>query len=475
MDENTVFTSSASQASDIPPQPPEIPINPEEQYQQSDDPSNRRFPSFSVGSIIKIFLGLFVVAIVLFLIFAIVIPLFSKKSTGKAEITYWGLWEDKNTIAPIIEDFNKKYPDIKVTYLKQDIKNYREKLSTRIANNTGPDVFVFHNSWYPMFSSNLLPLSTDIISKKEFADSFYPVAQKDLIKNGAIYAIPTELDTLALYANTDIFKSAGVKVPDNWEDFLKVASSLTVIDESGKIQTSGAALGTFDNIAHAPDIISMIFSQNGANINNLSSTQKAASEALTFYTSFATGDRRVWDNTLDNSRQAFKEGKVAMYFGYSWDYFEIKANNPNLNIEIHPVPKIKDNKMTSASYWAAGVSSKSNFKKEASLFLKFLTDKETQQKLYSIESRTRAFGEPYARKDLADQLKNSPIYSFVSQGNDAVSTFFASDTYDDGINSQSNAYLGNAVRSMLSSNSSSETSVSTLAQGVSQVLKQYGQ
>jgi len=38
-----------------------------------------------------------------------------------------------------------------------------------------------------------------------------------------------------------------------------------------------------------------------------------------------------------------------------------------------------------------------------------------------------------------------------------------------------NTYLGNAIRSIISNNTSPETAVLTLAQGVSQVLKQYGQ
>jgi len=499
MDENTVFqaprvsgvqpqspplppapTSQIPQGpTSIPPQNPQgepsvPPINPQDQVPQK-PPGERRLPSFSVSTIIKIIIGLAVISVILFLIFGVIIPLFAKKSPGKAELTYWGLWEDKSVIQPVIDDFNKKYPDIKINYVKQNIKQYRKKLSARFENNTGPDVFLFHNTWVPMFSDILLPIPTDTISKKDFESSFYPVVQKDLIKNGAIYGIPTEIDTLALYANTDIFQAAGIQVPQTWEDFNNVSRILTVTDETGRIKTAGAALGTFENMAHAPDIISMLFAQNGADIKNFSSKPKNASEALIFYTSFATGDQRVWDSSLDNSMLAFAKENVAMYFGFSWDYFTIKAINPDIKIEVHPVPRINNRNMTTASYWNAGVSAKSKYQKEALVFLKFLTSKESQEKLYSIESKTRFFGEPYARKDLAQKLKDSIAYPFVSQGNNAVSSFFAADTYDEGLNSQMNAYLKNAINSMISENStSSETAVSTLSQGVSQVLSQYG-
>jgi hypothetical protein len=107
--------------------------------------------------------------------------------------------------------------------------------------------------------------------------------------------------------------------------------------------------------------------------------------------------------------------------------------------------------------------------------MKFLADKNTQDLLYSEEAKTRAFGELYSRVDLADKLKNnSSVYPFVQQAKTAVSSFFVDGTYDNGLNSQMNTYLGNAVNSIFNS-VSAETAVETLSQGVSQVLKQYGQ
>jgi len=455
--------------SSVAPMPPTPPLQ-----EQGGTPLQSSFP---LGTIIKVVIGLFVVLFFAFVVFGLILPRLQKNSSGKAEITYWGLWENSSTMQTAIADFKKRYPSITVNYVKQDIKQYREKLTTRIQNNTGPDVFLFHNTWLAVFSNTLLPIPDNIISKKEFNTSFYPVAQKDLTKNGAIYGIPTEIDTLSLYINAQLFQAAGAEVPDNWDDFIRVARSLTVIDENGKIKTAGAALGTFDNINHAPDIISLLLAQNGADIKNLSATGKSAADALTFYTTFSTGDQKVWDSTLDQSMLAFAKGNLAMYFGYSWDYFIIKAISPDLSFQIHSVPHLPGRDMTIASYWAAGVSSKSKYQKEALLFLAFLAKKETQEKLFAEASKTRLFGEPYSRVDLLEKLKdNTVVYPFVLQAKDATSSFFAGDTYDNGFNSQMNKYLGDAVRSINSNSSTSpETAVSTLSQGVSQVLKQYGQ
>ncbi len=467
--ENTIFQNPVPGVQTQPP--------PNQQIVQAENtpPPSRSGSSFPIGSMAKGIIGIIVVVFILFIIFGL-FSRFKKSSTNPATITFWGLWEDASIMQPIIDDFKKQYPNITINYSKQDIKQYRKKLSTRIENNTGPDIFAFHNTWLPMISNILLPIPSDTISKKEFESSFYPVAQKDLIKNGAIYGIPSEIDTLSLYINTDIFQAANAKVPDNWEDFSRVARSLTVVDENGRIKTSGAALGAFDNINHAPDIISLFFIQNGANLQNLNSTSKNASDALTFYTSFATGDQRVWDATLDPSILSFSKGNLAMYFGYSWDFFAIKALNPSLSFQIYPVPHLPGRNTTITSYWVIGVSAKSRRQKESLAFMKFLAKRETEEKLFTLASKTRFFGEPYARKDLADKLKdNSSLYPFVSQAKDAQSSFFASDTYDDGLNSQMNAYLGNAVRSVINNGTSPESAIDTLVQGVSQILKQYGQ
>ena len=477
MDENTIFQGqgltqeqSAYQAGpqpqvpniQNPPIPPEVPVN-------------NSSSSFPLMKIVKLLIGLLAVVFLGIIIFAVVIPALTKNNNQKVTLTYWGLWEDNRIMQSVISDFQRQYPNITIDYSKQDIKQYRERLVTRINNGNGPDVFRFHNTWYPMLSAILLPLPSDTISKSDFIQWFYPVAQKDLIKNGAIYGVPLHIDTLALYINLDSFQAAGLKPPTNWNDFINDSKTLTVKDANGKIKTAGAALGTFDNINHAPDILSLLFVQNGVDLNNIPSTSQKVTDALNFYTSFALGNANVWDSTLDPSLLAFTKGNLAMYFGYSWDYFAIKATNPNLNFQVAPVPQLPSSNVNLASYWVEGVSVKGKHQKEALLFMKFLADKNTQSKLYSEEAKTRAFGELYSRVDLADKLKDNPyVYPFIQQAKTAVSSFFIDGTYDNGLNSQMNTYLGNAVNSLFN-NVSPQTTVDTLSQGVSQVLKQYGQ
>lgn len=470
MDENTVFKDPALNFTPGLTTPPGLSSPP----QPPPPPSQKRLP-FSRSAIFKGMIGIVVFLGFIFFITSLVIPYFRGQNKGKAIITYWGLWEDPRVMEMVLADFERENPKIKVSYIKQDVKQYRNRLETRIENGTGPDVFRFHNTWVNQLSNILLPLPQDVITPEDFKQKFYEVAQKDMIKNGAIYGIPLGIDTLSLFVNTQLFETAGVEIPTTWEDFIRAARIMTVKDETGKIKTAGAAMGTFDNINHAPDIISLLFVQNGADLVDLSTAQQASSDALSFYTSFATGEGNVWDNSLDPSILAFSGGNLGMYFGYSWDIFTIKALSPNLPFKVVSVPHLPGRNMTIASYWAEGVSVKSKQQKEALLLLKFLARKEVVQKLYSEASKTRMFGQPYAQKELAQTLKDNPlVYPFIEQAETAVSSFFVSDTHDEGLNSRMNAYLGNAVHSILNG-TSAQSAVETLASGVAQVLSQYGQ
>jgi multiple sugar transport system substrate-binding protein len=375
----------------------------------------------------------------------------------------------------LIDGFERENPNITIQYSQQDIKQYRERVLTRIADGNGPDIFRFHNSWYPMYASVLLPLPTDTITTTDFQKTFYPVMQKDLIKNGAIYGIPLEIDTLSLYVNTQLFQAAGLKPPTNWNDFISDARAMTVKDSDGKIKTAGAALGSFDNVTHAPDILSLLFLQNGVDPLKIQDSSDRAANALSFYTDFDTDSNNVWDNTLDSSILAFSKGNLAMYFGYSWDYFTIKQDNPNLNFQIVPVPQLPGQNVNMASFWAEGVSVKSKHQKEALLFMKYLAQKSTEEGLYAEQAKTRTFGEPYARVDLGSTLKSNPVLSTVVQeAPTAFSSPFVDSTYDNGLNQELNTYLGNAVNAVLNGDSP-QTAITTLSQGVTQVLQKYGQ
>lgn len=433
-------------------------------------PPKRKFPKIFViiGGIVA-----------LLIIIVLVARLFTGARKSSNTITWWGLWEDTNIVQPLIDTYQAQHPGVKINYVKQSQQDYRERLTNSLAKGQGPDIFTFHNSWVPMFKNSLDALPATVMNPADFAKTFYPVASSDLTNGTSIVGIPLEYDALTLYINQDIFSKSNVTAPTTWDDFRVLARRLTVKDDQGHITQSGAALGRTENVDHWPEILALLMLQNGVNPGN--PTGKAAEDALTFFTVFSTTDG-VWDATLPPSTQAFEGGKLAMYIGPSWRALEIHDANPNLKFVTAPIPQLpKDNPgqpdITYATYWAQGVWTGSGNRTLAWDFLKFLSTSDSLQKLYKNESAVRIIGEPYPRVDLAQTLTSHPILgSIVKQAPGAESWYLASRTFDGptGINTQLANYFGDAVNAVATGQKTATDALKTAAQGVQQVLAQYG-
>ncbi|MGB9911665.1 MAG: extracellular solute-binding protein [Microgenomates group bacterium] len=433
--------------------------------------------SSKLRKILLILGGIFFILLIFFLSFKFILPRFQKQK--QITLTYWGLWEPETVMNAIIADWEKENPNIKVNYIQQNHREYRERLQSALAREEGPDIFRFHLTWVPMLKNELEPIPSTVMTASEFEQSFYPVITENLRYQTGFLGIPLMVDTLALFYNEDIFLAAGKVPPKNWQELRQVALDLTIKDEEGRIQTAGVALGTTNNVDHWSDILGLMMLQNGVDLTNPGFCYKKQKEvclgedALNFYTIFYRVDR-VWDETLPSSTQAFAAGKLAMYFGPSWRVFDIKAINPKLNFKIIPVPQISENEVNWATFWVEGVAKKSKYKQEAFKFLKFLSSPSTLEKLYQAESNLRLFGEIYPRKEMAEKLKDNPFVApFLEQITTAKTWWLCSFTWDNGINDRMIKYFEDAVNAVNQGKTAKEA-LETTTQGIGQLLSQYG-
>jgi multiple sugar transport system substrate-binding protein len=419
--------------------------------------------------LLPVLLALIIVAFGILAVFKFILPRFQKPP--QITLTYWGLWEPESVMRNVLSDWEKDHPNIKINYSQQSPKEYRERLQSALARGEGPDIFRFHITWVPMLKNELDPVPAEVMDAATFERTFYPVAAASL-RSGANYlGIPLMIDTLALFYNQDIFTAAGVSPPQTWDELRQLASQLTLRDENGRIQRAGVALGTTGNVWHWSDILALMMLQNGVDLTN--PTGSLAEDALAFYTIFNKTDR-VWDETLPGSTLAFATGKVAMYFGFSWDVFEIKNINPDLDFRVVPVPQLPGGDLGWASFWVEGVAKKSKYKSQAWEFMKFLSSRQTMEKLYQSQSQIRLFGEPYSRIEMASLINNNPMVApFVNQASKAKTWYLSSRTFDNGINDKMIKYFEDAVNGVNLGKSPTEV-LSTTAQGVSQILSQYG-
>lgn len=360
-------------------------------------------------------------------------------------------------------------------------QNYREKLVSRTktqgSNGTPevekPDIFRFHNTWLPEIKDIVAPLPATVMNGEEFDKTFYPIHKKDLKVGSYYYGLPLEVDGLVLVYNQGLFKKAGIAtVPATWDDITEVAPRLTVKDRSGRLITSGIAMGTAGNVDHFSNIFGLLLLQNGGSLDKLNLDEAAG--ALEIYRKFNELPQGYWDEEMSNSTTAFIQEKVAMIIIPSWEVLTIKSANPDIDIKIVPVPVVPGTSSLSiSSYWVEGVSRFSKHQSEAWKFLKFLTEKENMTKLYEIQSKVRPFGEPYSRVDLGPLLVQNPYLSAViKQANNYHSLPLISRTFDNGLNDEIIKYIENAINSTILGVSYKEA-LATAKKGIDQVFTKY--
>jgi ABC-type glycerol-3-phosphate transport system substrate-binding protein len=400
-------------------------------------------------------------------------------ASKQTEIIWWGLWEEERVIKPLIEEYQAKNPKVKITYVRNSEQDYRERLANALAKGTGPDIFRFHNTWVPMFSKELDAVPATVMSTTDYTKNYFPVISLDASRGTGFVGIPLGYDALTLFINEDIFSQEGLEPPKTWVELRDIAKvgRLTKV-ENGQIVRSGVALGRTENVDHWQEIIGLMLVQNRVNLKKPEG--KKAEDALKFFSVFSAVDK-VWDETLPPSTRAFATGKVAMYFGPSWRALTIKELNPNLKFKTVPLPQLpkedpNEVDVSYATYWMDGVWTRGKNKDLAWDFMKFLSTKESMEKMYQLAANSRGFGTAYPRLDMKDMLTSSTILgSVVTLAPTAKSWYLASRTFDGptGINSQLSKYFEDAINA-INSGVNPTKAMETLTPGVVQVLQQYG-
>jgi ABC-type glycerol-3-phosphate transport system substrate-binding protein len=387
-------------------------------------------------------------------------------ASKKVEINIWGVIDDVDAYQTILSDYRKLHPNATLNYRRFRLEEYENELLNALAEDRGPDVFMIHNTWVGKYMSKLLvmPLQTKTaaqfvegtlkkelvwkiqteptVSIRQFKLDYPDVVANDFIRTvnvstnpekrdyqQRVVAIPMSVDSLAMFANKDLLNAAGIaNIPEDWDTFQEAVKLLVKTDDTGAILQAGAAMGTGKNIERSPDIISALMMQNGAEMAAADGTptfnripaalqgqrdMPPAYQALTFYTDFSNPGKDVytWNDQQPNSLDAFIQGKVAFFFGYSYHLPVIRARAPRLNLAMAKMPQIQGNPVVNyANYWGWTVSKKTKSIDLSWSLLNFMRKPEQNKKFLDKTQRPAAL-----RSQLPEQLENENVGVFAAQ------------------------------------------------------------
>lgn len=317
---------------------------------------------------------LIVAAVIAVLMFMGVIPGFGQRGRGeKVEAVIWGTFP-KEKIRPFISKFNdENRDDFSITYEEKKSETYKEELINAMASGNPPDLWFITQDMILDFKDKIYGIPTQSFSERgfmdTFADSSYLYIDK---KENIIIALPCLIDPMVLFWNRDLFSSEGLaRPPQYWEEFLSAVPALTKLDQAGNVIQSGIAMGAFDNVKNAEEILSTMILQTDNPIvaqetfkvvwgERGNAPLSPVESSLRFFTEFSNPKKTSysWNRALKNSNEAFSSGSLAIYFGFAGEISAIKQKNPHLDFDITEVPQIKGGKIkaTFGNVYALAIS-----------------------------------------------------------------------------------------------------------------------
>lgn len=303
-----------------------------------------------------VLIAVFVVLMFLaFLGFSGKLPLPTKgDKVNYGTVTFWGTIPS-SVIQPVIAEKLGGDKSITITYVQKNKATFERDFVEALATGTGPDIFLLGHDEMLKSLNKIAPISYQSVTERDFKSLFIEGGEIFLRPEG-IVALPFTVDPIVMYWNRDILTNASVVLPPTkWGEFYTLAPKITVRDRAGNISQSLVALGEYDNITHAKEILSILMLQTGrsvvkmanigliADISTEGNETNPVAQAVSFYNEFSnTGkDSYSWNRALPSSRNMFEAGDLAFYFGYASEYPEIKKKNPHLNFDVAVVPQVE--------------------------------------------------------------------------------------------------------------------------------------
>ncbi|MFA6355288.1 MAG: extracellular solute-binding protein, partial [Candidatus Paceibacterota bacterium] len=178
-----------------------------------------------------------------------------------------------------------------------------------------------------------------------------------LLSNDGVIGYPLLVDPIVLYFNKDMLSNESILYPPTtWDELFNFSSRLTKKKNDGVINQSMIALGQYDNVNHARDILyTLLLESNNSIVSRTETGYKLVikdslpngvspfEQIVNFFLEFSNPSNEAysWNRSLPNSFDMFTSGKLAFYVGYASELFKIQSVNPNLSFDVTTIPQTK--------------------------------------------------------------------------------------------------------------------------------------
>lgn len=303
--------------------------------------------------------------------------------------------------------------------------DYNKSFTTLLAAGNAGDVFYLPAETLDGYvtTGKLLPLN-GLVSTTPFIKSLNTA----FTRNGRLYGVAKDFNTLTLVYNKDLFDEAGVKYPDNTDTWATLQTKLTTLKQKLGNDYYGICLSPnfdrFGAFAYAAG-----WKQFGAGGKTNLADPKFA-QAFNWYTGLAKNKVGVQPSEVsaDWGGACLKTGKVAVAIEGNWIVNFLRDNAPNLKFGTALLPKAPSGQRGNFLYTVGwGVNSGTKNRAAALKVLGLLTSPQVQQYVLeqglAIPSRSALTNNAYFKKTDAGAQNSRLTFDGADDGNVYAFTF----------------------------------------------------
>lgn len=310
-----------------------------------------------------------------------------KATKEEVVIRHWQHHHEARTpvVKELAQEFEKTHPGVKIEFEAIPYDSYFDKLTTALSSKTAADVFQISalQAQEMIKGGYLQPMPETIMSPSQLRSEFLEWTISQAEKDGKYYGLPTDVQTIVLFINDELYKKAGFdpqNPPKDWNEFLIQAKKGTIVDAQGKMQQAG--LDTRYKWAVYTLFIYQMLDGNVVDLVNkkVNYDSPQGLEAWNFIKKLMV-DEKVDSPEFMTGQFKFELGKAMFYLNHPVSVGRIKKMAPDLKYTIALPPAPPGHKQTTIGHnWLYVVNKDSKNSEMAWEWVKFLASKEAQLK-----------------------------------------------------------------------------------------------
>lgn len=286
---------------------------------------------------------------------------FATFSSGSDKIAEVSIWSDidSSILEQWLKDVDSDSFRVSYRYIPRD--EFTQTLIEELSLGRRPDILLTNVGRQFELGERLQTIPQKSLSLTDFRERYVSGAESAYVTANGYVGLPLFVDPLILYSNRRLLDVNGIATPPNYWDEASTMTRRYAKTLGRVVNQTMIPIGTYNSTNHAKDIITGMLGQVGVVPFKLTDqgyvsdlTGPDVISVISYYTDFADPASAVynWNDSQNNSRDAFVAEESLLYLGKSSDYSEIVALNPNLDVQVSEFPQIRNNlKTTQADFY----------------------------------------------------------------------------------------------------------------------------